>query len=342
MKKLFFINLLFLALLISLPHQVQAAPLKVVVTLQELGNITREIGAKEVDVFVMAKGASDPHFIVPKPSFIKKLSQADLYIQNGLSLEVGWAPALLRNSRNEKMIAGNTGFLDTSTVITPQQTQMLQGRADRSMGDIHPLGNPHYTTDPYNGLKVANLIHQRLSQLRPDKAKQFKANYAAFRKKLADALVGSAVAKKYPIEKLMILYDNNRLNAFLKAKQLKLGGWLGLLAPYRGTKVVADHDLWPYFSSRYGLKVTGFMEPRPGIAPTTQQLQKLVKLMKGQKIKIVLSVPYFSTRYGDFLKKHSQATVLKMAHQVNARPDTDTYLKMCDYNVKQLLSALKK
>ena len=135
-------------------------PLKVCATVPELGSLVREIGGNQVAVTVFAKGTENPHFVEAKPSLIKELSQADLYVQMGLELEVGWAPVLLQNASNGKVLQGARGYLDASTVINPMD--IPSGTIDRSMGDVHPYGNPHYLTDPLNGLKVAALIRDKL------------------------------------------------------------------------------------------------------------------------------------------------------------------------------------
>ena len=129
----------------------QQEPLRVAATVSELGSLAREMGGEHVTVVVFAKGTEDAHFVEAKPSFIKELSQADVYIQAGMDLEAGWAPVLLQNARNSKILPGAPGYIDASTVITP--LDVPTGPIDRSMGDVHPAGNPHYLTDPLNGLR---------------------------------------------------------------------------------------------------------------------------------------------------------------------------------------------
>ena len=139
----------------------QQEPLRVAATTPELGSLAREIGGEHVTVVVFAKGTEDAHFVEAKPSFIKELSQVDVYIQAGMDLEVGWAPVLLQNARNSKVLPGAPGYIDASTVITP--LEVPTGPIDRSMGDVHPGGNPHYLTDPLNGLRVAELLRDTFS-----------------------------------------------------------------------------------------------------------------------------------------------------------------------------------
>jgi ABC-type Zn uptake system ZnuABC Zn-binding protein ZnuA len=209
------------------------------------------------------------------------------------------------------------------------------------MGDVHPLGNPHYLLDPLNGLLVAQLIKDRLTELRPEKKAFFEERYATFYRKIGDGLVGEKLARKYDFEKLALLYEEGKLEPFLKEQKEdgSLGGWLGMMLPYRGNKVVTDHTLWPYFARRFGILVVGFMEPKPGISPTTSHLQSLIAQMKAEGVKVILSSPYFEVRYAQFVSKNTGAKIALLAHQVGSRPGTDDYIKMIDYNVKQLVTA---
>ena len=253
-----------------LPLQAQTASrptIQVLATVPDLGDLVQVIGRAHVKVTVCAKGTEDAHFVEAKPSFIKALSQADAYIQIGLDLEAGWAPTLLTQARNSRVLPGTPGYLDASMIITP--LQVPSGPLDRSMGDVHPAGNPHYLLDPVRGLQVARLIRDRLAMLQPMYREDFEAHYATFRQELGAALVGAPLAAKYDVEKLALLADHNRLDAFLQSQgeAALLGGWLGRMQPYRGAKVVADHNQWVYFTQRFGLETIGFMEPKPGVTP---------------------------------------------------------------------------
>ena len=318
----------------------QQEPLRVAATTPELGSLAREIGGEHVTVVVFAKGTEDAHFVEAKPSFIKELSQVDVYVQAGMDLEVGWAPVLLQNARNRKILPGAPGYIDASTVITP--LEVPTGPIDRSMGDVHPAGNPHYLTDPLNGLRVAALLRDTFSAVRPIAQAAFAERYTAFRTRLGAALVGATLAQKYDSAKLALLFEHGRLAAFLESQQEMplLGGWLGRLLPYAGTKAVADHNLWPYFAQRFGLTLRGFMEPKPGVPPTTRHLQGLVQAMQAEKVGIILTSAYYDPRHAQFLAQHTGAKIVPMAHQVGARPGTDDYLSMIDYDVRQLVAAL--
>lgn len=317
-----------------------AEPLRVCTTTPDLGSLVTEVGGDEVVVTVFARGPEDPHFVEAKPSFVKSLSEAQLLVVSGLDLEVGYLPPLLRGARNADAQPGGRGYLDASTAITP--LAVPTGVVDRSMGDIHPFGNPHYLTDPLNGLRVAALIRDTLTTLRPDARETFARRFEAFRDRLGARLVGDGLAKKYEFEKLATLFDLGKLQAFLQSQPdaPKLGGWLGAMQPYHGAKAVDDHPLWPYFARRFAIDVVGDMEPKPGIPPTTRHLAELVDLMKAQQVKLILASAYYDPRHARFLAEQTGARIAAMASQVGARDGTGTYLDMIDYNVRQVVAAL--
>lgn len=315
-------------------------PIRVCATTPDLGSLVREIGGDEVSVTVFTKGAEDPHFLEAKPSFIKAASQADLFIQVGLELEAAWVPPILLNARNEQIQPGAPGFLDASIAITP--LEIPTGRIDRSMGDVHGGGNPHYLTDPLNGLKVARLIATRMGELRPQRRDAFEERYVSFRDRLGAKLVGETLARKYDPEKLALLAEHDRLIPFLESQgdAGSLQGWLGALRGAVGSKAVADHNLWPYFAHRYGLTIVGFLEPKPGVSPTTRHLGQLIETMKREQVRLILTTPYFDPRHAAFVARETGAAIVPLAHQTGALPGTDDYLSMCDHNVRALASAL--
>lgn len=210
------------------------------------------------------------------------------------------------------------------------------------MGDVHAAGNPHYLLDPMQGLKVARYIRDILSTLRPAHKAAFAERYTTFHARLAAALVGKPLAAKYDVEKLVRLADYGKLQAFLhsQGEASLLGGWLGHMQPFRGTHVVADHNQWRYFAQRFTLTISGFMEPKPGLPPTTRHLRKLIQSMRAQQVRLILLGPYFDPRHARFLAQHTDAQIVNMAHQVGARPEAENYMRTIDYNVQQLRQVL--
>src|SRR5437762_9268647 len=204
--------------------------LNVVAATEDLASIEREVGGDRITVEPIARGYQDPHFVEAKPSFILKLQKADLLIVVGRELEIGWLPPLIQQSRNARIQPGAEGYLDAS--LQAQILELPTGQITRAMGDVHPLGNPHYWLDPENGKRIAKSIADKLSQLRPNERAFFEGRLAEF---------------------------TTRLDAAEKR-------WLAQMAPYKGTKMVTYHRSFPKFSKRFGLAIIGYGEPRPGIA----------------------------------------------------------------------------
>ena len=317
-----------------------AEPLRVCATVPELGSLAEEVGGTEVTVTVFTKGTESPHFTVPKPSFIKALHACHAYVQIGLELEIGWAPPLLQSARNTAVAPGGAGYIDASEVIPA--LGVPSGQVDRSMGDVHPGGNPHYLLDPLNGLRVAALLRDRFTALRPEAEQHFAARYADFRQRLGAALVGEALSLKYDFEKLALLAEHGRLVDFLDSQgdAALLAGWLGMARPLAGTKAVAEHDAWAYFAARFGLQLVAFLEPIPGVPPSTSHVGAVIERMLAEQIGVVLAIAYYDPRYARFVSEKTGATVVAMAHQVGARPGAGDYLSMTDYNVRQLATML--
>jgi ABC-type Zn uptake system ZnuABC Zn-binding protein ZnuA len=317
-----------------------APPLQVCATIPDLGSLAEAVGGDAVTVHVFAKGTEDAHFVEARPSFVKLLSDADVYIQSGLDLEIGYAPLLLQQARNAKLAPDQPGFIDAAQAIPP--LDVPTGTVDRSMGDVHAAGNPHYLLDPLNGVRVARLIADRLGTLRPERRAYFEERFTRFNTRVAAALVGEPLAKKYDVAKLGLLAEHGRLIGFLQEQgdAALLGGWLAALQPYQGTKAVDDHNMWPYFARRFGLVIVGHMEPKPGIPPTTSHLAELVARMKADGVRLIISAPYYDERHARFVAAATGATVATLAHMVGSRPGTDDYVAMFDYNVRELVRAL--
>ncbi len=326
--------------LVVLAARVAAAPLAVVATVPDLGSLARAVGGDDVAVTVLAKGTEDPHFVEPRPSFVKALAEADLLLLVGMDLERGYLAPLVQQARNARIGPGAPGRVDASTVVTP--LGVPAGPADRAMGDVHPFGNPHYLTDPVNGLRVARLLRDRLAAARPERAGAFTERHATLARRLGAALVGDPLAAKYDVEKLATLADAGRLDAFLaqQGDAAALGGWLATLRPHRGAAVVDDHDVWPYFARRFGLEVVGHMEPKPGIPPTTRHLEALIAVMRARDVRAILASAYYDPRHARFLAERTGARIAEMANQVGARPGTEDYVATVDWNVRRVAAAL--
>jgi len=321
------------------PGEEASSKLRICATIPDLGDLAGEVGGAEVEVTVFAKGPQDPHFLEAKPSFVKELSRADAIVLVGLDLEAAWAPALWRNARNAAVLPDAPGYIDASKAIRP--LDVPAGVVDRALGDVHAMGNPHYLADPINGLRVARLLRDRFQALRPKRKEYFAGRFDDFAKRLGAAMVGERLAKKYDVEKLCMLAEASELDAFLqKQGDGAVEGWLGRLKAARGARVVSDHNIWPYLAARFGFQVIGFLEPKPGVPPTTRHLTALIDRMKQERAQAVLAVPYFDARHSKLVCERTGAKLVPLAHQCGALAGTEHYLELVEHNVKALEAVL--
>lgn len=304
-------------------------------TVTDLGSLARTIGGSEFDVITFAKGTEDPHFVEAKPSFIKALSKADLFVQVGFDLEVGWAPLLLQNARNGAVLPGGEGFVDASTVV--RALNVPTGTIDRSMGDVHLHGSPHYLLDPINGWRVAGLIRDSFAKHDADDAPKFIERFKQFERTLAERLVGVRIVEALGAEKVLAMVDAGKAKE-LENGELRLGGWMEKMAPLRGARVVVDHPMWSYFLKRFELSESASLEPKPGLEPTTKQLEMVIGKIRADGVKLLLSSAYYDPRHANFVAAQTGIAVVPMAHQVGARAGTEEYLQMIDYNVHAITS----
>jgi len=281
-----------------------AGNINVVTTTTDLKSITELIGGDKVSVSSIATGYQNPHFVDPKPSYIIGLSKADLFVTVGLDLEIGWSPQLLASSRNTKIQKGAEGYVDASQGIGLLQ---VPSSANRAEGDIHIYGNPHYWLDPLNGKVIARNIANGLERIDPANKTTYEANLKTF---------------------------NNKIDAKMKEWQDKMNS-------FKGTKIIAYHNEWVYFETRFGLQIVDFMEPKPGIPPSPSQLVKVIKEIKANSIKVIISSPYFTTSSSDVVSKQTGAKELTLATSVGAVDSIKNYYDLFDYNINQLTDALK-
>jgi zinc/manganese transport system substrate-binding protein len=282
-----------------------SAAIKVITTTEDLASLVKEIGGDKVSAEALARGYQDPHFVEAKPSFVLKLYGADLLVVVGRELEAAWLPALITQSRNSKLQPGGSGYLDASR--TARVLDIPTGQITRAMGDVHPQGNPHYWLDPANGRRIAKAIEERLAQISPGDAAYFAQRYADFDRRLTEAE----------------------------------GRWKATLAPYRGTKIVTYHRSWPNFADAFGLDVVGYVEPKPGIPPSPAHQLALIQEMKRLGIELILVEPYFDLRTPNAIARDTGAQVLVMPPSVGGVKEASDYIRLFDYNVTLLASALK-
>jgi ABC-type Zn uptake system ZnuABC Zn-binding protein ZnuA len=280
-------------------------PLRVVTATTDLADLASEVCGNRCQVVHISEGYQDPHFVEAKPSFILQLRNADVFAFVGLELEVGWMPLLVQGARNPRIQQGGSGYLDCSTAI--RVLDRPTGNVDRSQGDVHPAGNPHYWLDPENGRRIARLMRDRFSQLAPADAPTFARNYAAW---------------------------EARLNAAERA-------WQPQIAQIRGKPVVAWHTSWRYFAEYNGMNIVGFMEPKPGVPPSPSHLAGLIATMRRTGAKVIVMEPYYDKRTADFVAARTGATVLVLPPSVGGARSITDYIQLMQYDVAQLAAALR-
>ena len=292
------------AAMLAVPSAARAQ-LKVVTSTTDLYDIATQVGGKYVAATHIGEGYQDPHFIEAKPSFVLQLRNADVWAFVGLDLEIGWMPLLLDGARNQKIRPGGSGYVDASTAIPVLDRP--SGNVDRSQGDVHPLGNPHYWLDPVNAKRVAHLFAQKFAQLDPKNAAAYTANERAF---------------------------DGRLDAAANA-------WAAQLAQIKGKPVVAWHTSWRYFAEYNGMNIVGFMEPKPGVPPSPSHLAGLIATMKRTGAKVIVMEPYYDRKVADLVASRIGGRVLVLPPSVGGIKGINDYVQLMQYDVSQLAAALQ-
>lgn len=280
------------------------AKLNVVATLPDYAAVAREIGGDKVEVTSLAKPTEDPHFVDARPSFVVKLRTADVLIEGGAELEVGWLPPLLQNARNEKIENGKPG-----RVMASQGIRLLDVPATLShaAGDVHASGNPHFMVDPIIAKAVAQHIAQAFATLDSANAAGYQANYAKF---------------------------EASINA-------KLQDWGRALLPYKGQPLAAYHDSWVYFAHRFGFTIETFLEPKPGIPPSPSHLAEVIARIKADHIKAIMVEPFQNRKIAEKVASSTGAHVVDAAQFPGALPNADSYSTHMDALVSRVAAALK-
>jgi zinc/manganese transport system substrate-binding protein len=292
----------FLLTLLVLPPLAQAK-LRVVTSIETLGSLAREIGGDRVEVQSLSHGYEDPHLVQAKPSLVVTLNRADVLIYVGLELEVGWLPPLVQQSRNPKIQQGAPGNIDCSSGIKVEDIPNVPADKLRALGDIHPLGNPHYWIPPQNALAIAQLLAQRFAQLDPAGAETFR----------------------------------NRAMDFGKRVETRNAEWLKRAASLRGAKIVSYHKSWSYFARWLGLAEVGYIEPKPGVPPSTQHTAMLIDLMRREQVRFVLEESFYPRNLASLVAGKGGAKLAILPSDVGAEPKIRSYFDLVDATLDVLL-----
>ena len=281
-----------------------AAKIRVVTTLTDLADLTRNVGGDLVDVHSLATGVEDTHGVPMKPSFVPLMNRADLLMLVGFDCEHAFLPALIEASKNPRIQYGRSGYVDCSKGIVPVDVPTSTGH---EAGDVHPYGNPHYMLDPVLAETALQNIYNALVNFAPEHKAEFTKNRDAYLAKL---------------------------NA-------KIAEWEKDVRPIGGTKFVSYHEHWPYFAKRFGLDYFGTIELRPGIDPTPRHIEDLIFNMKAQHVPIVVREPQFPEKVPRLIAQQTGATMITLPIMPGGVSGTETYIKMMDYIVHTMVAAAK-
>ncbi|MCE9667222.1 metal ABC transporter substrate-binding protein [Myxococcus stipitatus] len=300
MRHLHFVAAMCAALCLLAAAPARAA-LNVVTTVPDLAALTKAVGGQHVDVQSMALGSQDPHRVDAKPSLALALNRADLLVCVGLDLEIGWLPNLLTGSRNPRIQVGSPGYLNASQFV--RVLEIPPGKVDRSEGDVHPGGNPHYLYDPRQGAAVARGIAERLAQLDAKHAADYRANAA----------------------KLTAEIDKARAD------------WEKRLAGLRGAPVIAFHKTTAYLADWLGFEPIAFLEPKPGIPPNPSHVAGVLVLSRQRKARMVLIESYYNDREAKMLANMIPAPLVTLHGGTDFRAG-ETYIQ----HINEMVGGLEK
>jgi zinc/manganese transport system substrate-binding protein len=280
------------------------AKLDVVATTPDFAAVATAVGGNEVSVLALAKPTEDPHFVDARPSHVVKLNRADALIEGGAELEIGWLPPLVEGARNSKIATGAPGRIVASEGI---QLLDVPTSVDRSKGDMHALGNPHFMLDPEDAKQVAAHIADAFCRIDAPHCSTYRAN----------------------------------LSRFTESIDRKMQEWRAALAPFAGSEIVTYHVSWRYFAQRFDLKADTFLEPKPGIPPSPPHLAEVIGKMNAEHIRAILVEPFQPRKVAEAVASHTGAQIASVAQFPGALPGTDNdYIALVDGNVKAIVQAL--
>ena len=293
---------LFICMLLLAPHTGAHATLSIFACEPEWAALAKELGGDRIEVFSATTAQQDVHHIQARPSLIAKLRRADLLVCTGSDLEVGWLPILLRRASNPNVLPGTRGYLEAAHYVPLLEKPE---HIDRSQGDVHPQGNPHIHLDPRNIAAVAEVIAKRLSEIDPQHQAEYQKRHEDFATRWRDALTA----------------------------------WEKKAAPLQGVPIIVHHNAWVYLSNWLGLKVTGVLEPKPGVPPSSTHLGRLLDGFQQQPANMIIRAPYQSPRASDWLSQRTGAPVVMLPYSVGGSDEARDIFGLFDDTIQRLLDA---
>jgi len=332
------------SLVLASPATGAEKKVRVVCTLPTLKALTEEVGGNRVEVIALAKGDQDPHFVTPTPVLMKKTREADLFIENGFSLEL-WADEVANGSGNSRIFRGTPGRIVAGNGISALEIPSV---ISRELGDIHPQGNPHVWLDPLLAKVEAGNICEALKSADPGGAAYYESRKTDFFNRIDNALFGPELLKLVGIQKLTRLAWSGQLHSFLDNNKLagqplsaKAGGWLKAAEPLRGKKAFEFHKVWVYFSRVFGIQLMGTIEERPGIPPGPQHVRQVTERIKAEGIPLILVDNFYDPSLPNNIARQTGSTVVSLPNQVEGEPDVKTYFNLIDRLIQKMTAALK-
>jgi len=314
--------------------------LNIVCSFSDYASIAEEIAGENAMIQSISRGEEDPHFIPPKPSYVMLLNKADMWVATGLDLEQ-WSVTLLDKANNKNIMEGAVGFVSVSDGMKILDKDVI---ADRAQGDVHLMGNPHINTSPLNWKIVADNITIGLIKVDPQNTSLYMKNRDIFKDRVDRALFGDALVEMFGGPTLCKLLSNNTLFEFLnkdyKGQKLSdlLGGWLKKAMLLRGMKVITYHKNWDYFAEVFGLQISGYIEPKPGIPPSAKHVQDVIKLIKEQNISIMLIDTYFEMKTPQMIEEKTGIKAVYLPLFVTYSGGLEDVFRKTDYVINQIIS----
>jgi ABC-type Zn uptake system ZnuABC Zn-binding protein ZnuA len=305
-----------------------------------LCSMAGEIGGEHVETICLSSGMRDPHFVAAKPSYMSKTRRADLWIRYGMDMEIGYERLILEGSRNRDIQVGNTGHLDMSENVL--KLEIPHGPVNRSMGDVHPLGNPHYWLDPYNGRIMARTLADRLAELMPANAEYFIDRGEEFVRRIDAAMFGEAAVSAAGGEELWQALLENRLKDYADSEGISPGGWYVRMKPHHGKAIVTYHKTLPYFANRFGLEIPIELEPKPGIPPGPRHVLAVVKTIEKENVSVIAVAPYYDNAPAENAAAKTGASVVEVPTSVGGAEAADDYISLIDTLVSRLAGNLQE
>ncbi len=321
----------------------QTGKVRVVCTLPTLKSLTEEVGGNRVTVIALAKGDQDPHFVTPTPVLMRETREADLFIENGFSLEL-WADQVVNGSGNSRIFRGTPGRVIAGTGISALEVPQV---VSREFGDIHPQGNPHVWLDPLQAKIEAGNICDALKRVDPAGAAYYDSRREDFFNRVDTALFGPELIKLIGIQKLTRLVWNGQLYSFLDGNQFggkplaaRAGGWLKAAEPLRGVKAFEFHKVWVYFARVFGIQLLGTIEEKPGIPPGPQHVRQVIDTVRSEKVRLILVDNFYDPSLPNNIARQTGAVVVILPDQVGGEPGVNNYFDLIDLLIRRMTAAL--